>query len=66
MLTMNQPFTLNFPRADIHELLSPDLLHQLIKGTFNDHLVEWVAQWAELHTGSEAQAQKILDELDRR
>ncbi|KAH7930534.1 hypothetical protein BV22DRAFT_1191146 [Leucogyrophana mollusca] len=26
------PFTNDFPRADIHELLAPDLLHQLIKG----------------------------------
>ncbi|KAJ7038606.1 hypothetical protein C8F04DRAFT_951033, partial [Mycena alexandri] len=32
------PFTDGFPRADIHELLSVDLLHQLIKGTFKDHL----------------------------
>ncbi|KAF8901482.1 hypothetical protein CPB84DRAFT_1846772 [Gymnopilus junonius] len=26
------PFTKLFPRADIHELLTPDLLHQVIKG----------------------------------
>ncbi|KAG2355217.1 hypothetical protein BDR07DRAFT_1453834 [Suillus spraguei] len=31
------PFTNDFPRADIHELLSFDLLHQLIKGAFKDH-----------------------------
>ncbi|KAG1838891.1 hypothetical protein F4604DRAFT_1885392 [Suillus subluteus] len=35
------PFTNDFPRADIHELLSPDILHQIIKGTFKDHLVDW-------------------------
>ncbi|KAJ7687361.1 hypothetical protein B0H17DRAFT_1069971 [Mycena rosella] len=35
------PFTHGFPHADTHELLSPDLLHQVIKGTFKDHLVEW-------------------------
>ncbi|KAI0037730.1 hypothetical protein FA95DRAFT_1453832, partial [Auriscalpium vulgare] len=28
------PFTSALPRADIHELISPDILHQLIKGTF--------------------------------
>ncbi|KAG1804346.1 hypothetical protein EV424DRAFT_1544679 [Suillus variegatus] len=26
------PFTNDFPHADIHELLAPDILHQLIKG----------------------------------
>ncbi|KAG2053883.1 hypothetical protein BDR06DRAFT_1051613 [Suillus hirtellus] len=36
------PFTNDFPRADIHELLAPDLLHQLIKGAYKDHLVDWV------------------------
>jgi hypothetical protein len=40
--TLFQPFTHSFPRADIHELLSPDLLHQVIKGIFKDHLVQWV------------------------
>ncbi|KAJ7328054.1 hypothetical protein DFH08DRAFT_916752 [Mycena albidolilacea] len=27
--------------ADIHEMLSLDLLHQIIKGSFKDHLVTW-------------------------
>ncbi|KAH7918101.1 hypothetical protein BV22DRAFT_1108449 [Leucogyrophana mollusca] len=39
------PFTHQFPRADIHELLSPDLLHQVIKGTFKDHIVSWVNEY---------------------
>ncbi|KAH9012097.1 hypothetical protein EDB85DRAFT_1877923, partial [Lactarius pseudohatsudake] len=40
-----EPFTDDFPRADVYELLSPDLLHQIIKGTFKDHLVHWVTAY---------------------
>ncbi|KAF8259080.1 hypothetical protein EI94DRAFT_1774021 [Lactarius quietus] len=41
------PFTYNFPHADIHKLISPDLLHQVIKGIFKDHLVAWVGVYLE-------------------
>ncbi|KAF8804198.1 hypothetical protein BYT27DRAFT_7302293 [Phlegmacium glaucopus] len=59
------PFTCDFPRADIHEILSSDLLHQVIKGTFKDHLVTWVGEYLSLvHTPTEAS--EILDEIDRR
>ncbi|TBU25238.1 hypothetical protein BD311DRAFT_780434 [Dichomitus squalens] len=60
------PFTYRFPCADIHELLSPDLLHQLIKGTFKDHLVEWVTQYIHLTAENEAEAKRIMDDIDRR
>jgi hypothetical protein len=40
-----QPFTNDFPCSDIHELISPDLLHQVIRGTFKDHLVTWVEEY---------------------
>ncbi|KAF8274732.1 hypothetical protein EI94DRAFT_1768565 [Lactarius quietus] len=40
---------MQFPRANIHELLLPELLHQVIKGTFKDHLVNWVMEYLELH-----------------
>ncbi|KAG6809918.1 hypothetical protein H0H92_014099 [Tricholoma furcatifolium] len=59
------PFTFDFPRADIYEMLSPDLLHQLIKGTFKDHLVEWVGASLEILHG-ESRAKEILDDIDRR
>ncbi|KAF7354503.1 C2H2-type domain-containing protein [Mycena venus] len=59
------PFTHNFPRAEIYELLSPDLLHQIIKATFKDHLVEWVMQY--LHeTHGEARALEIIADIDHR
>ncbi|KAG6838908.1 hypothetical protein C0991_007419, partial [Blastosporella zonata] len=59
------PFTDTFPRADIHELLTPDLLHQAIKGTFKDHIVEWVHKYIyEVHTKREAD--KIMADIDRR
>lgn len=62
---LTQPFTSHFPRADIHELLTPDLLHQMIKGTFKDHLVEWVVEYITAeHTP--AKAHEILKDVDRR
>ncbi|KAI0632415.1 hypothetical protein C8Q77DRAFT_1218797 [Trametes polyzona] len=59
------PFTVGFPRADIHEMLSPDLLHQVIKGTFKDHLVTWVEEYLIL-THGKAQAAIIMADIDRR
>ena len=60
-----QPFTNDFPRADIHELLAPDLLHQIIKGTFKDHLVSWVEDFLVLKHGR-IRANQILDDIDQR
>ncbi|KAI9441589.1 hypothetical protein H4582DRAFT_2110402 [Lactarius indigo] len=57
------PFTSEFPRADIHELVAPDILHQVIKGTFKDHLVTWVEEYLELSHGK-TYAKTILDDID--
>ncbi|KAE9400903.1 hypothetical protein BT96DRAFT_1095902 [Gymnopus androsaceus JB14] len=53
------PFTHQFPRADIHEMLTPDLLHQIVKGCFKDMLVDWIGEY--LHW-----AKEIMDEIDHR
>lgn len=61
----HQPFTSDFPRGDIYEMISPDLLHQLIKGTFKDHLVTWICKYLVKNYGKN-QAAVILDDIDRR
>ena len=61
-----QPFTSQFPRADIHELLTPDLLHQLIKGTFKDHIVTWVIDYIKATAENATEANRIIDDIDRR
>jgi len=60
-----QPFTHDFPHADIHELISCDLLHQIIKGTFKDHLVTWIGEYLDGIHGK-SKAAKIMADIDRR
>ncbi|KAJ7195095.1 hypothetical protein GGX14DRAFT_321206, partial [Mycena pura] len=64
LLNSKQPFTHGFPRADIHELLSSDLLHQVIKGTFKDHIVTWINEYLVLEHG-EKRALEIIQDIDR-
>ncbi|KIK73960.1 hypothetical protein PAXRUDRAFT_20339 [Paxillus rubicundulus Ve08.2h10] len=60
-----KPFTDDFPRANIQQLIAPDILHQLVKGTFKDHLVEWVGKYLELEYGK-ASAKEQLADIDKR
>lgn len=63
LTTTLQPFTNDFPQADICCLLSPKILHQLIKGTFKDHLVDWVKKFlVKMH--DQTQADIILNDID--
>jgi hypothetical protein len=54
-----------FPHANIHKLLSPDLLHQVIKGTFKDHVVTWINEYLHI-IHSETPANEIIDNIDWR
>ncbi|KXN81491.1 hypothetical protein AN958_04537 [Leucoagaricus sp. SymC.cos] len=59
------PFTTEFPCANIHELLAPDLLHQIIKGTFKDHLIDWITKYITKAFPGQAGRDRLA-ELDRR
>lgn len=65
-LAICQPFTEYFPRGNIYDMLSPDILHQVIKGTFKDHLVTWVEDYIYLSSPNKKSAKEIMDDIDRR
>ena len=46
-------------------MISPDLLHQVIKGSFKDHLITWIVEYIQA-MNTDGDANHILDKLDRR
>ncbi|KAG2040104.1 hypothetical protein BDR03DRAFT_1034319 [Suillus americanus] len=65
VIAVLMPFMNDFPCADIHELLAPDPLHQIIKGSFKDHLVEWVERYL-LQEHGKTRANIILNDINQR
>jgi hypothetical protein len=65
LLTITQSFIADLPQDRALLTLAPDLLHQLIKGVFKDHLVQWVEEYL-LITHGKKRAEEILDDIDRR
>jgi Plavaka transposase len=59
-----QPFTMVFPRANIHKLLASDLLYPVIKGAFKDYIVTWVKKYI-LQIYPKAQAEHILADINQ-
>ncbi|KAG1887726.1 hypothetical protein F4604DRAFT_1570585, partial [Suillus subluteus] len=51
------------PFSNIYELISPDILHQIIKGTFKGHLVDWVEDYLLLTHRASCTA-KIMDNIN--
>ncbi|KAG1866909.1 hypothetical protein F4604DRAFT_1881740 [Suillus subluteus] len=58
------PFTNDFTHADIHQLIAQDILHQIIKGCFKDHLIMWVEKYLH-HIHGKRKAEQIMDDIDR-
>lgn len=46
-------------------MISPDLLHQVIKGAFKDHIVDMVTEYLVIAYG-QAEANQRLDDIDYR
>ncbi|KAL0575162.1 hypothetical protein V5O48_006805 [Marasmius crinis-equi] len=53
------PFWRDLPHCNINRCLTPDIHHQLHKGLFHDHAVEWGTKSMEVSGGKDAQQREI-------
>ncbi|KXN87508.1 hypothetical protein AN958_08745 [Leucoagaricus sp. SymC.cos] len=64
-LEEHDPFAEDFLYSDIYSMLVSDLLHQVIKGVFKDHLVSWIKEYiTEVGPWSTKKVKKIMSEID--
>lgn len=61
----SKTFTQQFVRADVYELIAPDILHQVVKGVFKDHIVTWNETYLE-NLADKKLGKAISSEIDLR
>jgi hypothetical protein len=67
-ITEVNPFWADFPLCDIFSSLTPDLLHQLHKGLFGDHVRHWAVDAVKSfrNAGSKGKPRTGEEEIDKR